>query len=294
MKKNTLLFMLAAVLTVVLLSLAGCSAIGITERGFMIGDRVWDDFDQDGIQDPEEPGVEGVRVFLYRQPDGEGKGVIAETRTNARGEYFFEVSEPDIINAEFLVEFEPPSGYSFTLMDQGNDDLKDSDADPASGFTIPFRFPIREADFITLDEWDAGLVFAFSPPSTPTPTPTATTPPVGGPEATPTTEDSPTVVITTSSGDCDITYAGPFEAQRGQPFITMFNVMCNGQPGTGKFFATLGDPPSDADATHANGELDAQGNITLTLDVNWPGDMTTLFCSFEGEVYPVTTIRLFN
>ncbi|MBI3158742.1 MAG: hypothetical protein HYZ26_03960 [Chloroflexi bacterium] len=166
------------------LALAGCSALGVTEREYVIGDLVWDDLDQDGIQDPEEPGVEGVRVFLYRQPDGESKGVIAETRTDARGEYFFPVSELDIINAEFIVEFEPPSSYSFTLMDQGNDDAKDSDADPATGFTIPFRVPVREEEVTTLDPWDAGLVFSFQPPSTPTPS--ATPEPVLTPTFTPT------------------------------------------------------------------------------------------------------------
>ncbi len=56
-----------------------------------IGDRVWYDKDGDGIQDPSEPPLAGVTVTLK---DSTGK-VIATTKTDAKGEYFFSDLSPD-------------------------------------------------------------------------------------------------------------------------------------------------------------------------------------------------------
>lgn len=49
-----------------------------------IGNRVWQDSDGDGVQDPGEPGLAGVRVELYR--DGQLVGV---TTTATGGDYLF-------------------------------------------------------------------------------------------------------------------------------------------------------------------------------------------------------------
>ncbi|MEZ0483965.1 SdrD B-like domain-containing protein [Fibrella aquatica] len=49
-----------------------------------IGNRVWQDDDRDGEQDPGEKGLAGIRVALYK--DG---AQIATTTTNAEGEYYF-------------------------------------------------------------------------------------------------------------------------------------------------------------------------------------------------------------
>ena len=101
-----------------------------------------------------------------------------------------------------------------------------------------------------------------------------------------------TVQVITKDGRCTITFFGPFEARRGESFIVVFRVVCGDNPGTGNFFATLGVPPSDANATHANGELGADGSIIVTLDVNWETGATILLCSYEGEVYEVTEITI--
>ena len=56
-----------------------------------IGDRVWVDDDADGVQDAGEPGIPGVRVYLYT--DGAADGTyatrIATTTTDAAGFYVF-------------------------------------------------------------------------------------------------------------------------------------------------------------------------------------------------------------
>ena len=50
-----------------------------------IGNLVWSDLDNDGIQDADEPGIVGVSVQLL---DDQGT-VIATTTTNGQGNYYF-------------------------------------------------------------------------------------------------------------------------------------------------------------------------------------------------------------
>lgn len=49
-----------------------------------IGNRVWEDSDGDGIQDPNEPPLAGVTVQLYKS-----NTLVASAVTNAAGEYYF-------------------------------------------------------------------------------------------------------------------------------------------------------------------------------------------------------------
>ncbi|MCB9149007.1 MAG: hypothetical protein H6641_09625 [Caldilineaceae bacterium] len=52
-----------------------------------IGNRIWTDSDGDGIQDPDEPGIQGVTVNLYDMDNG---GVLVGTAvTGANGAYYF-------------------------------------------------------------------------------------------------------------------------------------------------------------------------------------------------------------
>ena len=50
-----------------------------------IGNRVWDDLDGDGVQDPNEPGLDGVTVQLFSQ----GGAVLATAVTANGGQYYF-------------------------------------------------------------------------------------------------------------------------------------------------------------------------------------------------------------
>jgi uncharacterized repeat protein (TIGR01451 family) len=92
-----------------------------------LGDFVWHDLNRNGIQDPGEPGVPGVTVTLYSQA-----GTPLGTQlTNASGLYLFTNLTP----ATYYVCFALPPGFVFTLPNQGGDDGRDSDADPATGCT---------------------------------------------------------------------------------------------------------------------------------------------------------------
>ncbi len=93
-----------------------------------LGDRVWNDSNQNGIQDFGEQGVANVIVKLYDCLDN----LVATTTTNANGLYLFSNLNP----GDYYVKFELPGGYEFTLLNQGSDTEKDSDADPVTGKTI--------------------------------------------------------------------------------------------------------------------------------------------------------------
>ncbi len=110
-----------------------------------IGDTVWIDENQNGIQDPAEPGFPGVTVNLYDCQDN----LIASTTTDADGFYIFD----DLTPGDYYVEFIEPEGYDITLQDQGADDAVDSDADPTTGRTICTTLDPGEYD----PTWDCGL-----------------------------------------------------------------------------------------------------------------------------------------
>ena len=90
-----------------------------------------------------------------------------------------------------------------------------------------------------------------------------------------------------------IYYGGPLKAQSGGIIPALFWATdSSGQPATGEFLATLGDPPTDPRAYHAKGQLDADGRIGLELVVNWPAGTTKLYCAYRGKVYEVGEITI--
>lgn len=112
-----------------------------------IGDRVWEDRNGNGIQDPGEPGIVSALVYLR---DGTG-ALLDVTFTDASGRYQFSQL---IIGAVYSVQFIPPTGFVFSPADQGADDELDSDADPVTGRS-PSIMPSVQDD---LTRWDAGVV----------------------------------------------------------------------------------------------------------------------------------------
>jgi hypothetical protein len=110
-----------------------------------IGDRVWEDLNGNGIQDPGEPGVPEVTVRLL---DCAGN-VIATTSTDENGYYQF----TDLTPGNYNIQVVAPGGYVFTKQDQGVNDAVDSDADPATGMMACTTLDAGENDMT----WDAGL-----------------------------------------------------------------------------------------------------------------------------------------
>lgn len=72
---------------------ASRTTLSTTATG-VIGDRVWLDIDSGDDQDANEPGIQGVRVYLYQDSDGDGtldagEPLIATTSTGPDGYYLF-------------------------------------------------------------------------------------------------------------------------------------------------------------------------------------------------------------
>jgi protocatechuate 3,4-dioxygenase beta subunit len=93
-----------------------------------LGDFVWFDSNNNGIQDGGEQGVPGVTVSLLNASNA----VIATTVTDANGNYRF----VNLANAAYSVKFSNlPAGFVFSPKDLGGNDNTDSDADPVTGQT---------------------------------------------------------------------------------------------------------------------------------------------------------------
>lgn len=112
-----------------------------------IGDKVWLDCNNNGIQDTGEAGVAGVTVKLL----GAGDVVVATTTTNASGEYVFSGLTA---GSSYAVQVVAPTGFAFAKQDQGGDDTKDSDVNTSTGKTGTITLDPGENDI----SWDAGLV----------------------------------------------------------------------------------------------------------------------------------------
>jgi len=115
-----------------------------------IGDYVWNDANQNGVQDDggESAGIANVTVNLYDSTDT----LIRTTQTAPSGYYIFN----NLDAGDYYVEFVLPTGYAFTTKDQtagGGNDTNDSDADTGTGKTDTFTLASGGTDLT----WDAGL-----------------------------------------------------------------------------------------------------------------------------------------
>ena len=126
-------------------------ACAIPPNAASLGDYVWWDLDEDGVQDADEPGLAGVLVTLK---DGIGN-TVAFTTTDANGAYSFDTLVPGDYQVVFTL---PGPDWSFSPQDQGGDDALDSDADPATGASPTIVLASGEDN----DTIDAGLVIPSS------------------------------------------------------------------------------------------------------------------------------------
>lgn len=100
-----------------------------TDLGIVYG-RVWHDENKDGIQDPDEPGIENELVQLVPLT-----GPIQTTHTDKTGNYRFVPVEYGEYRVKFTI---PEAGDGFSPADQGGNDNIDSDVVDPDGFTAPF------------------------------------------------------------------------------------------------------------------------------------------------------------
>ncbi len=124
---------------------------GIFTMSASLGDYVWYDANQNGIQDADEKGAAGVKVNLINQATGE---VISSAFTDSKGFYLFTNLNP----GNYAVEFVLPEGCEFTSQNQGNDDSSDSDADTETGLTAQVTLAAGEHN----PSLDAGIFTPYA------------------------------------------------------------------------------------------------------------------------------------
>ena len=103
---------------------------GIYSPKASLGDTAWLDANDNGIQDANEVGVEGVRVNLLNASGA----VIKTTTTDANGNYRFDTLTPGVTYSVEFVASTLPTGTEFTSTGKGTED-NDSNADQTTGRT---------------------------------------------------------------------------------------------------------------------------------------------------------------
>lgn len=105
-----------------------------------IGDFVWQDLNNNGIQDSGEPGLSGILLTLI---DNQG-ATVATIETSDDGEYTF----TDLTPGTYTIELSQNGSFAPTLPNQGDPEL-DSDAIIADGTIAPSSIIISSGDEIT-------------------------------------------------------------------------------------------------------------------------------------------------
>ena len=92
---------------------------------------IWHDSNGNGLQDPGEPPMAGVRVFVYAYGQDEA---IGSAWSDAQGRCRLQVQG---VPGRYWLRFEPPPGYAFTQPGRGGLHVRGSKAGP-NGATAPF------------------------------------------------------------------------------------------------------------------------------------------------------------
>lgn len=132
---------------------------GLISSRAALGNYVWNDYNNDGIQTAGEPGIAGVTVSLYYDADNSGTitgteatNPVATTITDANGFYYF----PNLLPGNYMTGFTTiPANMLFAQQNTpgDNQDNTNSDADPATGWSGLLNLVANEVD-LTID---AGL-----------------------------------------------------------------------------------------------------------------------------------------
>ncbi|MFT4537100.1 MAG: 5-hydroxyisourate hydrolase-like protein (transthyretin family), partial [Saprospiraceae bacterium] len=128
-------------------SLIGNQVLAGIDAGFFtlgsIGDFVWEDLNENGIQDLDEPGLAGVMIALKNS-----QGEIIKTReSDESGYYIFTELAPGSYTINLIID----SSFTPTIANQGDDEL-DSDSELVAGVITSPTIDILSGDeFLNID-----------------------------------------------------------------------------------------------------------------------------------------------
>jgi hypothetical protein len=123
-----------------------CAALSLPLERAAIGDFVWLDEDQNGIQDDGENGIPGLTVYLFECGE---QTPLANATTDGNGFYLFS----NLVPGDYALLFTLAPGLEFTQQNQGADDALDSEANETTGATVCTTLDPGETDLT----WDAGM-----------------------------------------------------------------------------------------------------------------------------------------
>lgn len=131
-----------------------------------IGNRVWHDFDRDGVQDAGEPGIAGVTLFLWSDPDDDGVpdylGWQGTAVTDENGYYRFSGLSPGIYqvsvwSVDNWEEGRPLHGMVSSFASE-TDPNSDNNTDNNACFTL-FDFQARACTpSMSLQDISSGII----------------------------------------------------------------------------------------------------------------------------------------
>ena len=111
--------------------------------GGMIGDFIWQDSDGDGLQDPNEPGINGVTVTLWYDSNGDGSlnsSTSTTTITNGNQDGYYEFT--DLPAGPYRVVVTPPANHTLS---------SDPDSYGQNGYTAPPCDPADGTNYVGCD-----------------------------------------------------------------------------------------------------------------------------------------------
>ncbi|MBP6238077.1 MAG: DUF11 domain-containing protein [Saprospiraceae bacterium] len=118
-----------------------------------VGNLVWRDDNLNGMQDANEPKVEGVKVEAVEVATGK---VVGFDYTDATGEYMLDYLEKQ----QYYLKFTPPAGFGATIARAASDNM-DSDVDHSFGPNTTRSFAMEPS--MVNENIDMGLAFGVLP-----------------------------------------------------------------------------------------------------------------------------------
>ncbi|MDH3651057.1 MAG: T9SS type A sorting domain-containing protein, partial [Saprospiraceae bacterium] len=121
-----------------------------------LGNTVWMDANEDGLQNNGEEGYNDATVYLYESSNSRSgtpvliDSTLTATANGKAGSFMFHPLEAGTYQLQFM----PPPDMILTTYQQGSDASLDSDADPTTGMTS--ELPVQAGEIVM--DIDAGLI----------------------------------------------------------------------------------------------------------------------------------------